>query len=149
VAPPSHVSETGGPVIDERANWAMSQPAFAPERGEIWYSDGTSGFWALKVDEGVWPFPGGDCLRPSRLSFKLHRFRSARIVRVVAYVNGKRRLRRSGKDIKRVTLKGLQRTGKLRIRIVATHSSGSKLVSTRTWNGCDKGKPRVRRVPAR
>ncbi len=43
-------------MIDERSNWAMSQPAFAPERGEIWYSDGTSGFYALKLDEGTWPF---------------------------------------------------------------------------------------------
>ena len=56
VAPPSTISATGGPVIDERANWAMSQPAFAPERGEIWYSDGTSGFYALKMDPRVWPF---------------------------------------------------------------------------------------------
>jgi hypothetical protein len=56
VAPPSTISETGGPTIDERANWAMSQPAFAPERGEIWYSDGTSGLHVLKVDEDVWPF---------------------------------------------------------------------------------------------
>ena len=56
VAPPSTISETGAPTIDERANWAMSQPAFAPERGEIWYSDGTSGFYALKMDENVWPF---------------------------------------------------------------------------------------------
>jgi hypothetical protein len=59
VAPPSTISETGGPVIDERANWAMSQPAFAPERGEIWYSDGTSGFYTLKMDPDVWPFRAG------------------------------------------------------------------------------------------
>jgi hypothetical protein len=50
VAPPSNVSAAGGPIIDERANWAMSQPAFALERNEIWYSDGTSGFYALKLD---------------------------------------------------------------------------------------------------
>ena len=56
VAPPDTVSNTGGPVIDERANWAMSQPDFVPERGEIWYSDGTSGFWVLKVSPDVWPF---------------------------------------------------------------------------------------------
>ena len=56
VAPPDTISATGQDFIDERANWAMSQPAFAPERGEIWYSDGTSGFYALKVDEDVWPF---------------------------------------------------------------------------------------------
>jgi hypothetical protein len=56
VAPPSTVSSTGSPVIDERANWAMSEPAFVPERGEIWYSDGTSGFYALRMDPKVWPF---------------------------------------------------------------------------------------------
>ena len=57
VAPPDTISSTGSTFIDERANWAMSQPAFAPERGEIWYSDGTSGFYALKMDPNVWPFP--------------------------------------------------------------------------------------------
>ncbi len=56
VAPPDTISATGGDTIDERANYAMSQPAFAPERGEIWYSDGTSGFYALKMDPAVWPF---------------------------------------------------------------------------------------------
>src|SRR3712207_1647599 len=79
VAPPSHVSETGSTFIDEEANWAMSQPAFAPERGEIWYSDGTSGFYTLKMDPDVWPFRdaaaggGGSCLRPATLGFKVHR----------------------------------------------------------------------------
>ena len=57
MSPPSTISATGGPVVDERSNWAMSQPAFAPERGEIWYSDGNSGFYALKMDPAVWPFP--------------------------------------------------------------------------------------------
>jgi hypothetical protein len=59
MSPPSTISATGGPVIDERSNWAMSQPAFAPERGEIWYSDGNSGFYALKMAEDVWPFATG------------------------------------------------------------------------------------------
>ena len=151
VAPPSNVSETGSPVIDERANWAMSQPAFAPERGEIWYSDGTSGFYTLKMDEDVWPFkedaPGRDCLRPSTLAFKIHQSRHSRAVRVEAYVNGKRRLRQTGRDIRRITLRGLKRGGRQTIRIVATHNTGSRVVSTRTWNGCVKGKPRVRHIP--
>jgi hypothetical protein len=149
VAPPSHVSETGGPVIDERANWAMSQPAFAPERGEIWYSDGTSGFYVLKVDEDVWPFKDGTrgCLRPATVPFRIHRSKHSRAVRVEAYVNGKRRLRQTGRDITRITLKGLKRSGKLTVRIVATHNTGSKVVSTRTWNGCTKGRPRVRWIP--
>ncbi|MBA2504790.1 MAG: hypothetical protein H0V29_02460 [Thermoleophilaceae bacterium] len=53
MAPPSTISATGGPTIDERSNWAMSQPAFAPERREVWYSDGNSGFYALRLSEAA------------------------------------------------------------------------------------------------
>jgi hypothetical protein len=35
----------------------------------------------------------------------------------------------------------------MKVRIVATHSTGSKVVSTRAWNGCNKGKPTVRAIP--
>lgn len=38
------------------APFAMSAPAFVPERGEIWYSDTASGFWAVRLTNGVWPF---------------------------------------------------------------------------------------------
>ena len=31
------------------SNWAMSSPSFVPERGEIWYSDGLSGFYAVRL----------------------------------------------------------------------------------------------------
>jgi hypothetical protein len=37
------------------SNYAMSQPAFVPERREIWYTDGTSGFYVLRVAANVWP----------------------------------------------------------------------------------------------
>ncbi|MBA3653860.1 MAG: hypothetical protein H0W70_06655, partial [Actinobacteria bacterium] len=37
--------------------WALSAPAFVPERSEIWYVDGNHGFFALKFTNGVWPFP--------------------------------------------------------------------------------------------
>ena len=40
----------------EPAAWAASAPAFDPDRGEIWYSDGFSGFYAVKFLNGVWPF---------------------------------------------------------------------------------------------
>lgn len=36
--------------------YAMSSPTFVPERGEIWYSDGNTGFYAVKLTNGVWPF---------------------------------------------------------------------------------------------
>jgi pimeloyl-ACP methyl ester carboxylesterase len=88
--------------------------------------------------------PLDGCLRPSRIGFKLHRMRGTRIVRVEAFVNGKRVLRRSGRDLGRVELSGLPRGGKMSVRIVATHSTGSKVVSKRSWSGCEKGKPSVR-----
>jgi ABC-2 type transport system ATP-binding protein len=87
------------------------------------------------------------CLRPSRIGFKLHRVAGTRVVRVDAYVNGKRKLVRRGRDLRRVELAGLPRRGSMKVRIVATHDTGSKVVSSRSWNGCAKGKPKVRRVP--
>jgi hypothetical protein len=51
---PKGPSSTGG----DPSNYAMSAPAFAPERGEIWYSDGNTGFYAVQVDRDVWPFGG-------------------------------------------------------------------------------------------
>ena len=38
----------------EASNWAMSSPAFVPERKEIWYSDGYSGFYVVRVTNGMW-----------------------------------------------------------------------------------------------
>ena len=34
----------------------MSSPSFVPERGEIWYSDGFQGFYAVRVTNDLWPF---------------------------------------------------------------------------------------------
>lgn len=34
---------------------ATSQPAFVPERREIWYTDATSGFYVLRLSESAWP----------------------------------------------------------------------------------------------
>ena len=145
VAPPAPSA-----VLNERSNYAMSQPDFVPERGEIWYSDGNSGFFAVRIANGVWPFKASEaCLRPATIGFKLHRPARNRILRVDAFVNGRRRLLRRGRDIRRIELSKLARTGRMTIRIVATHNTGSKVVSTRTWNGCKKGKPKVRRIPRR
>lgn len=48
--PPPKASTTVGTP----SNYAMSAPAFVPERGEIWYSDGNSGFYAVRVTNGIW-----------------------------------------------------------------------------------------------
>jgi hypothetical protein len=44
-------------TIMKPSAWALSSPSFAPERGQIWYSDGFSGFHAVRLTNGVWPFP--------------------------------------------------------------------------------------------
>ncbi len=43
-------------VLTNNANHVFSSPAFVPERGEIWYSDANSGFYAVRLTNGVWPF---------------------------------------------------------------------------------------------
>jgi hypothetical protein len=40
------------------SDFSMSRPAFAPERREIWFSDGPTGFYALRVSKHVWPRGG-------------------------------------------------------------------------------------------
>jgi LVIVD repeat len=35
------------------SNWAMASPSFVPERNEIWYSDGLSGFYVVRLTNEV------------------------------------------------------------------------------------------------
>jgi len=88
------------------------------------------------------------CVDRRRFSFKLHHYRRARIVRVEVFVNGKRKLKRRGRDIKRLTIGGLPQ-GTFQVKIVSTQSTGSQLVSSRTYRGCTKTPPRTRRHHSR
>jgi hypothetical protein len=38
------------------SSYVMCAPAFDPGRGQIWFSDGNSGFYAVRVTNAVWPF---------------------------------------------------------------------------------------------
>jgi hypothetical protein len=53
IAPPHRAPEN----LEAGSNFAMSKPAFAPERREIWYSDGSSGFYVLRLPAALWPDP--------------------------------------------------------------------------------------------
>jgi len=54
---PVHPKEVGyfnGPVTSKgtpakAGNFAMSAPAFVPARHEVWYTDGNSGFYVIKL----------------------------------------------------------------------------------------------------
>jgi hypothetical protein len=137
VAPVQAKPENGG----EASNFAMSQPAFAPARHEIWWTDGTSGFYALRLTNGAWP-EGADrsellgvCRSATRKTFTL-RLRGVRWVRASV---GKERVRvlkvRRGKRSASVTVStaGL-RSGKLKFRIKL--KNGKTVDQTRSFLGC-------------
>jgi hypothetical protein len=84
--------------------------------------------------------PSTACVDTRKFRFKLHHAPGARVVRVVVYVNGKRRLARRGHDIRRVTLKRLPKK-RFVVRVVATQNTGSQLISTRVYHGCKKTRP--------
>jgi hypothetical protein len=51
VAPTKPRAEDGEMASD----FAMSKPVIVPSRREIWYTDGATGFYALRVAKDVWP----------------------------------------------------------------------------------------------
>lgn len=135
VAPPSTVSAAGGPVIDERANFAMSQPDFAPKRREIWYSDGTSGFYALRVDRDVWSGrPGGGpvaCSARTRARRPLVRRARRTILRVRLTRRGER-VRRALVRVRGPGFKKLARTnrhGLARFRVRARRNGRARVTT--------------------
>ena len=144
VAPPSTVSETGSPVVDERSNWAMSQPAFAPERGEIWYSDGNSGFYVLKVDEDVWPFRQAGARRPAlRLRVQPRRVRVGQRVRL------RFRVRSGGEPVRAATVRiagrsvRTDRRGRARLAVSFSRARGYTARATRSGYRPDTARVRA------
>src|SRR5687767_10506260 len=127
VAPPAP-----SPVVAERSNFAMSKPAFDPARRTVWYTDGNSGLYAVRLTNGAWPKGRPPrCVRGTRFVLRLsRRFRRARVV-----VDGERvKVRRRGKRLRaRVSLKG-KRPGELAVvRIVARTRGGERVARTRRY----------------
>lgn len=51
---PRVIGLPGPAPVPPASNWAMSSPSFVPERKEIWYTDGYSGFYVVRTTNGVW-----------------------------------------------------------------------------------------------
>jgi hypothetical protein len=84
------------------------------------------------------------CIDRRRYTFRLRRSHGRRVVRAVVFVNGKRRVVRRGRNVRRVTIARLPSgTKRFRVRIVLTFSNGAKRTSTRVYRGCGKTKPRT------
>jgi len=139
VAPTQAKFENGG----EASDFAMSEPAFVPARHEVWFTDGTSGFYALKVTNGAWPGATtsavrGTCTAAKRKTYTLKLPRGTKARRVRASL-GKKRVRVThlkrdrGKVRVTVNARGLKR-GKLRFRVRLTNHKMVK--RSRTFKGC-------------
>ena len=130
VAPPG-----SSPVVAERSNFAMSKPAFDVPRRHVWYSDGNSGLYAVRLTNGAWPTgPPPRCVR--RRSFVLRlarRFRRAKVT-----VDGTRvRVRRRGGRLRaRVSLRGKQAGELAVVRLVGRTRAGERVVRTRRYRAC-------------
>src|SRR3954447_20423341 len=89
------------------------------------------------------------CVDRRRFTFKIHQpHGGGRVVKVEAFVNGKRVLRRKGRKITKIRLKKLPKKT-FRVRIVATTNKGSRTISVRTYRGCRKSRPHTHVVPPR
>jgi hypothetical protein len=130
VAPPAP-----SPVVAERTNYAMSRPAFDIARRTVWYSDGNSGLYAVRLTNGAWrPGPAPRCERRRRFVLRLpKRLRSAR-----ATVGGKRvRVRRRGGRLHvRVDLRRARPGTVVKVRIVGRARGGKRMVQTRRFRVC-------------
>jgi hypothetical protein len=144
VAPTQAKPENGGQASD----FAMSQPAFVPARHEIWYTDGTSGFYALKVTNGMWPGSStsgtsggavlGTCKRSARKTYTLKLPRGSKARSVRASLGGKRvrvvKVKRAkGKVRVTVNTRGLKK-GKLRFRVKL--KNGKTVKRARAFRAC-------------
>ena len=130
VAPPA-----SSPVAEERTNYAMSKPAFDVAHRTVWYSDGNSGLFAVRLTNGAWPSGrAAHCTPRRRFTLRLpRRLRTARVT-----VGGKRvRVRRrAGRLRVRVDLRRARPGRVVRLRIVGKTRAGKRVVRVKRYRVC-------------
>jgi predicted acyl esterase len=89
----------------------------------------------------------GGCVDRRRFSFPIHKPDDGRVVKVVAYVNGKRTATKRGRSIRSFTLKRLP-LGVFTVKIVAIGNHGGQTIKVRKYRGCTQSRTRTRTRPA-
>jgi hypothetical protein len=135
VAPPQARPENQGQPSD----YAMSEPAFVPARSEVWFTDSTSGFYALRVAEAAWP---KTLVCSGRRAFPAHVVapRGSTIASASARLAGKRvrRVARRGRVVTvPVDLRGYRRLA-VRLVIRVRLRKGRTVVSRRLYHPCTR-----------
>jgi hypothetical protein len=130
VAPPAP-----SPVVAERSNFAMSKPEFDIARKQVWYTDGNSGLYVVRLTNGAWPSGRPPrCVSRERLVVRLPR----RVRRARVTVDGRRvRVRRRADRLRvRVSLRR-KRVGELAVvRIRGRTRAGERFTRTRRYRAC-------------
>jgi hypothetical protein len=92
---------------------------------------------------GVVPGPGPiTCVDRRKFTFRLHKFRNARITDVDVFVNGTRKAHKHGTNLRSVSIAKLPQKA-FTVKIVSKQNTGSFITSTRKYSGCKKGHPKV------
>jgi hypothetical protein len=89
--------------------------------------------------------PNKKCIDTRKWKFKLHHPTDDLIKDVVVFINGKKKVHKTGENIGKLTLKKLPKK-KFKVRIVATRASGVQSISVRTYKACKKGRARTHGV---
>ena len=143
VAPTRSRVENG----EEASDFAMSQPAFVPERREIWFTDGTSGFYALRVNQDVWPqsaaAPSATLVcrnrRPFGVRVRLPRGAGVRQIRATLAGRAVSGVRRRGRTVRlTVDLRGLRRVVAALV-VRARLRDGRTVTVRRVFHPCARG----------
>jgi hypothetical protein len=132
VAPTKAVSEN----LLQESSFAMSKPEIIGDRREIWYSDGASGFYVVRVDDAAWPARRPACA-PRARRFVALRTKGRRVRRASATLGGRRVpvVRRRGRlgvvvDLRAAPAGDVVLTGAVRTR------RGGLVRTTRTFRVC-------------
>lgn len=129
VAPPKEGAAPG-----QEGNFAFSQPAFDVARRDVWYSDATSGFYVLHLDDAAWPKrETASCVSKRRITIRLPRAMRRATVR---YLGKRAAVRRSNGRLRAwIDLRGgPARTVTVKVR--GRTRSGRTLKQTRRFKTC-------------
>lgn len=148
---PKEVAYYNAPVLPrtfpEGSNWAYSSPAFVPERKEVWYSDAYTGFYAVRLTNGVWPdqtttlpvLRTRRCISRRVVKVHVRGVRRTSVRSLTVFVDGKRtKTQRGPARSVQVKFTGLpsKRAEAKAVKIVARLSNGRTVVDRRTYRLC-------------
>jgi hypothetical protein len=132
---PNGVCDYGKPAVDQRPTipWLTYQDA----SGRVIYGGRPLGNAPVSVPFGPSTLA---CVDRRGFSFRLHHPRGERVVRAVAYVNGRVTRRARGRNLRRLALRALPH-GNFVVKIRTTTNTGAIATSERRYRSCSKTRP--------